>query len=718
MNSLLDAFVKIFADSKDVSKVLKQTIPKQAEDAGKDASSKFSKAFSSVKGQIVQGIGQGLGIALAQFGGQIAGAIGGFVADSIGAASDLNEELTKSEAIFGDNADAIQEWADDASASFGQSSRAALQAASNFAGLFKSVGVSMGEATEQAQVMTELGSDLASFFNTDVESALQALRSGLSGEAEALKRYNVFLTEARVAEFAFANGIAESGKELTQQQKVMARYGLILQDTADAQGDFAKTADGLANTQRTLTAEMEDLAAELGQELLPYALDFARWMRDEGIPLLRSLIQFIFDASEGVDALAFAFGFLTGSPTARLQATIAVMDEMGISTAELRRQAKAAGLDIETFSHTVHREMPKAEQDVRGFGRSVKDIEDQVARSSFGITQDVEDIGDQARDTAAAWRRAAETMITWSQNLADEAETTRTEVTNAVLSLIDEAYAPLLLEYEIVAVEAELSAARQERAAEGLTRGEKQELDARIVNLQVTHQKLLAEQAQYGSDAQRAAYLQSVLVSKAMMDGLASEDETRKAKARAAAGVIVTELVKLVGPAGLAGFKTGDAYVDKLIAALIAGQAPLKRTLGAYKTLLQASSPPSDPENPLHEIDKWAERTGDAYVQPLVAAIAGGESDLRRALGTFAGALRPPSYGQMDRRGNWSAQTGRALMGVPSPAPVANRGAFGNRGGVTVNVTGLVRARDPLEIAFQMQRAADTGVLAEEPEYA
>jgi hypothetical protein len=44
---------------------------------------------------------------------------------------------------------------------------------------------------------------------------------------------------------------------------------LILKQSKDAQGDFARTADGAANTMRILSANMEDAKAKLGAGLLP-----------------------------------------------------------------------------------------------------------------------------------------------------------------------------------------------------------------------------------------------------------------------------------------------------------------------------------------------------------------------------------------------------------------------------------------------------------------
>jgi predicted nucleic acid-binding Zn-ribbon protein len=83
----------------------------------------------------------------------------------------------------------------------------------------------------------------------------------------------VLLSEARVQQEAYNSGLAERGAKLTEQQKVQARYNLILRDTKLQQGDFARTSEGLANQQRILAAEFENLQTVIGSLLLPTIVD-------------------------------------------------------------------------------------------------------------------------------------------------------------------------------------------------------------------------------------------------------------------------------------------------------------------------------------------------------------------------------------------------------------------------------------------------------------
>ena len=184
-------------------------------------------------------------------------------------ASDLNESISKSNVIFGSSAKAIQGWAATADQALGLSQTAALEAAGNFAILGQSAGLTGVELNTFSTDLTELAADLASFNNTSTDEAITALAAGLRGESEPLRRFGVLLSENAVQAKAMEMGLAATAKELTDQDKVLARNALILEQTTTQQGDFARTADGAANQQRILAAEIENSRAAIGEGLLP-----------------------------------------------------------------------------------------------------------------------------------------------------------------------------------------------------------------------------------------------------------------------------------------------------------------------------------------------------------------------------------------------------------------------------------------------------------------
>jgi hypothetical protein len=190
---------------------------------------------------------------------------------SVKAASDLNESLNKVDVVFGSASESVLKFAKNAATGLGMSENSALQAAGTFGNLFTSMGLGQSKSAELSTSLTQLASDLASFNNISPDEALQKLQSGIVGEAEPLRSLGVNINDAAVKAKAMELGLGGANGALTDQEKILARYALIMDQTKNAQGDFARTSDGLANSTRTLKAQFEDTLASFGQALLPLA---------------------------------------------------------------------------------------------------------------------------------------------------------------------------------------------------------------------------------------------------------------------------------------------------------------------------------------------------------------------------------------------------------------------------------------------------------------
>ena len=188
--------------------------------------------------------------------------------DAVNAASDLIETQNKVAVIFGESADSILEFAETSVTALGQTETMALEAAATFAQFGKAAGLADQDLVDFSTDLVTLSADLASFNNSSPEEAITAIGSALRGEAEPLRRYGVLLDDAALKAEAMNLGIFDGTGKLSTQQKVLAAYEVILKQTTDAQGDFERTADGLANTQRILTAAVGDATAEIGLGLV------------------------------------------------------------------------------------------------------------------------------------------------------------------------------------------------------------------------------------------------------------------------------------------------------------------------------------------------------------------------------------------------------------------------------------------------------------------
>lgn len=247
--------------------------------------------------------GKSVGVAFAAAGAALGVAGAGIVAfgkDAVGAASTLEESLNAVRVAYGDASKDIVKLGEDAATRLGVTQSAFNAAAVRFSAFAERVVGDGGDVTGFLDDITTRAADFASVFNIDVAEALQVFQSGLSGEAEPLKRFGINLLDSEVKAYALRAGIGAVGRELTETEKVQARYGLLMESTNKTAGDFANTSDSLANSQRILQASFQDLQADVGTALLPVMADLSREFADM-LPTLKSAL------TPAAEALAEAF---------------------------------------------------------------------------------------------------------------------------------------------------------------------------------------------------------------------------------------------------------------------------------------------------------------------------------------------------------------------------------------------------------------------------
>jgi hypothetical protein len=237
-------------------------------------------------------------------GALVAGVIG---KNLVNAGSDLEESISKVRVVFGESAKVVEDFAKKAASSMGISNQQALEAAGTYGNLLQAFGTTREKATEMSTTMVQLAGDLASFNNVPIGEALNAIRSGLSGEAEPLKRFGVAINDVRLKEEALRLGLYAGKGQLSVLAKSQAAYSLILKDTALAQGDYGRTSDGVANRQRTLTATFEDIKAKLGTGLLPIYKSILSYTQEKLMPAFEEFTKIM-----GEDGLGGAFKYLGG----------------------------------------------------------------------------------------------------------------------------------------------------------------------------------------------------------------------------------------------------------------------------------------------------------------------------------------------------------------------------------------------------------------------
>ena len=195
--------------------------------------------------------------------------IGSTIAGWINETNQYIENLNLFNASMGKYAQAAQEYANKVSGLMGIDPSQWMRNQGVFMTLATGFGVAGDRAYTMSQQLTQLGYDLASFFNIPFEEAFQKLQSGISGELEPLRRLGYDLSQARLKAIALKLGIEESFNEMTQAQKAQLRYYAIMTQVTTAQGDMARTLNAPANQLRILQAEVTQAARAFGSVFIP-----------------------------------------------------------------------------------------------------------------------------------------------------------------------------------------------------------------------------------------------------------------------------------------------------------------------------------------------------------------------------------------------------------------------------------------------------------------
>lgn len=257
-------------------------------------------------------------------------------AAAVSAGSDILESQNKVEVAFGNSADRIKEFADTTLDTYGIAKGTALDMAALFGDMATAMEIPQDAAAQMSETLVGLSGDLASFKNLDLETAQNALKGIFTGETESLKNLGVVMTQNNLLQFAMQQGLIDTAKSAQQLEKeqialekaqvsynsavskygassleareaalkvadaeatlnekakgsldtlttaemVQLRYAYVLNATKNAQGDFANTSDGAANSMRVASEAAKEVAADFGTLLAPYAAQAAQMVSD------------------------------------------------------------------------------------------------------------------------------------------------------------------------------------------------------------------------------------------------------------------------------------------------------------------------------------------------------------------------------------------------------------------------------------------------------
>jgi hypothetical protein len=385
---------------------------------GIQAADKQLKKFGT-SAQAVAGAAGGLSIAFAT--------VKSVIGPAITAASNLQESMSKVNVIFGKGAGEVEKFAASAARNLGQSKQSVLDAAGAFGTFGKAAGLGGQDLATFSNDFTALATDLASFNNTSPEEAVQAIGAALRGEAEPLRRFGVLLNDATLKQEALNLGIYDGKGALTAQQKILAAQAAIYKQTTDAQGDFLRTSDGLANSQRTLSAEFANIQAQLGQKLLPLMENFTQsllnisdWVRRNPKTFnvigqgLGEIAKQAFIASSRFAVFVYELTNIVSNTVEAEKATGAYNENLKRSTA-----AHIRGVDA---AHEFNKSLKDTEVKTGGASKAINELYDVISDKLTDALEDAKDQLTDAQEAFADFGKSVATSISEGFNFASAKE--------------------------------------------------------------------------------------------------------------------------------------------------------------------------------------------------------------------------------------------------------------------------------------------------------
>lgn len=358
-------------------------------------------------------------------------------------ASELEQAVGGTEAVFGEFAGVIEDAAGRAAEAAGLSDSAFRVATTSIGGNLKRMGVEVGEAADRSIELTQVAADLAATYGGTTAVAVAALGAAFRGEADPAERFNLNLKISEQNAKAVELGLATTTSSVSEYARAQALLALITEQSADAQGQFAREADTAAGRSQIAAAQMENMRAALGQtaatiqaEVLGAVGGLAQRF-NEMEPATQSLVGSVLALGTAGIGAAGALSFAAGS---LLKIREASRNAEGGMTA-FGRAAKLSGVaaSLGAVAFLIHQIDENAKELARTFGDDVRskledtdggfeDFTEDLRQVGLGIERLNQDLSNSRAPWDADFRAQLRAGIGELENLRTEYHALKTEV--------------------------------------------------------------------------------------------------------------------------------------------------------------------------------------------------------------------------------------------------------------------------------------------------
>lgn len=230
--------------------------------------------------------------------------------EAVGMAGDLEQSVGAIDTVFKGSSKQMHGWAKGAAQDVGLAANEYNELGTLIGTQLKNGGTAMDQLAPKTNNLIQLGADLSSMFGGTSADAVGALSSALKGERDPIEKYGVSLNQAKIDAEAAALGFEKVGSSLSTEANQAATLSLIMKQTADAHGNFAKESNTLQGQQQRVAAEFANIKAQIGGAFLPAITAAFGYVNTTVIPAIQGLVNGLTGAGGATSALAPVFAAL------------------------------------------------------------------------------------------------------------------------------------------------------------------------------------------------------------------------------------------------------------------------------------------------------------------------------------------------------------------------------------------------------------------------
>lgn len=221
-------------------------------------------------------------------------------------AGDLEQSVGAIDTVFKGNAGQMHQWSKDAQTTVGLTKNEFNELGTLIGTQLKNGGTAMDQLAPKTNQLITLGADLSSMFGGTSKEAVEALSSALKGERDPIEKYGVSLNQAKIDAEAAALGFQKTGNALSTEASQAATLSLIMKQTADAHGNFAKESNTMQGQMARADATWKNIQTTIGQLFLPATTAVMTFINTSVLPGLQAMVN-------GLGQGGSAFGLIQGA---------------------------------------------------------------------------------------------------------------------------------------------------------------------------------------------------------------------------------------------------------------------------------------------------------------------------------------------------------------------------------------------------------------------